>query len=224
MRRRILLIWVILSNIPTAGIAQLGQKEEANAMSTVNISDDQVYKLFSSSDEGFEGIYFPLKDIAPGELQRLCNRALAIPSLKHHPAQFLNILYTVRHAKLTALLPQVRTLFETGVPSASLDRSVMETLFVLGSPGDKKRIDQAMSERLDQELQLAPLAHDDYLDVAGRLGGNQTLQILRKHLAILRESRTGSTVTQPTHFAVTGRLDKRLAAVDRAIFRLSQNR
>lgn len=187
---------------------------------TQNTSVDRAFVQALQSSP--TGIYY--RDVAHYSSEKIeteFRNATAQPELVADEEFMANVLFLIRKREIRTLHDDVARLIQPGVLKPRASVSALKTMVSLGTPSDMSAVDRNFSE-LQRAALKDPHIQAEILPWAERVGGPQTLAVLRSELVtVTREQRAAESTNSPD-FTKVSQLDRVRSSLENQEFVLKR--
>lgn len=149
-------------------------------VSTAPAPDAAFVAILSAS---IQGIFFSqAAGFSPQKIEEEFRKAVEHSDLLNDETFMSNLLFLVRKREVRALREDVRRLVEGSRLKPAADISAVKSLYALGDAADRAYVDKRVSTEL-KRCMSAPdaMSLQDIVRWAGRVGGEQTLAVMREY-------------------------------------------
>ncbi len=180
--------------------------------------------FFDSLRTNISGIYFgQVAHYPPEKIRAEFRNAVRDPALLSDETVMANLLFLVRKKAIGDLRDEVSRLVAANRLKPAAQVSALKTLYALGGARERGTADHLVSQALAQLLRAdGGIESSPYLEAADRIGGPETLAVLRKLLAQATARQRSAEQRQPGDQAAIGRLDKIRARLEAQVLTLTR--
>ena len=157
----------------------------------------------------------------PAKIEAEFRKIAARPELLAEEELMSNLMFLVRKREIKSLVDDVGRLAGQHALKPTAQISALKTMTALGGERDRALADQMFSQLLTASLK-EPGRDLEFVLAAARVGGPETLAVLRRALDAIKHGQQSAERANPPDFIRISQLDKLRSAIDTESFTLNR--